>query len=384
MGWIRHEEGTRQQRIILGFLVASFFLALLFLQYEAAAVLSFAAAVFGLQGVYIKQAGKKLSYNNVFMRERVLNGGNSEWQMEFENSGLPIWGGKLKIWFQDAVQPLGSPVDRYGELIEVDVPFTIGFREKIVVKVPIQGRRRGLSRLKKMELNIPLPFGDGEVLLEYRDRLLQEQLVYPKLQNFPFHNKPSSRKAGEFNLNHTLFDDPFQPVGTRNYVSTDQFHHIHWKASARMQSYQTKVFTQVANESVLFAMNVASHYATIPNLEERIEELASYIESCYGAGIPYALAINVRSAGAVPYLYLPSGEGQKQRHKALELLSVLSKDHSTMPFNSMASHVERHNGLPSTVYALTDEPSEIQSITAKWSKRTQLAVLKSRKGSESA
>lgn len=384
MGWIRHEEGTRQQSIILGLLAVALFMAFVFLQYEAAAVLSFGTAVFGLQWAYSKQAGKKLAYHNVFMRQRVLNGGKSQWELEFENGGLPIWGGKLKIWFQDAVRPLDGYEERFGELIEVDVPFTIGFREKIIVKIPVTGHHRGLSRLKKMELDIPLLFGDGHMLLEYRDRLLQEKMVYPKLRNFSFHNKPSSQKAGYFNLNHTLFDDPFQPVGTREYLPTDQFHHIHWKASARMQSYQTKIFTQVANESVLFVMNVASHYATIPNLEERTEELASYIESCYRAGIPYALAVNVRAAGAVPYLYLLSGEGEKQRQKALELLSVLSKDQSTMPFNAMASHLERHDGLPSTAYVLTDEKTDIRNINAKWGKRTQLAVLESRKGRGSA
>lgn len=380
MGWLRHEEGTRQHSIILGLLAVALFMAFVFLQYEAAAVLSFGTAVFGLQWAYIKQAGKKLTYNNVFLRQRVLNGGESQWELEFENGGLPIWGGKLKIWFQDAVQPLNAHEERFGELIEVDVPFTIGFREKMMVKIPVTGHRRGLSKLKKMELDIPLPFGDGHVQLEYQGRLLQEKLVYPKLRNFPFQNKPSSQKAGHFNLNHTLFDDPFQPVGTREYLPTDQFHHIHWKASARMQSYQTKIFTQVANESVLFAMNVASHYATIPNLEDRTEEMASYIESCYRAGIPYALAVNVRAAGAVPYLYLPSGEGQKQRLKALELLSVLSKDHSTMPFNAMARHLERHAGLPSTTYVLIDEKDDILTILAKWGKRTQLAVLESHQG----
>ncbi|MDN3450230.1 DUF58 domain-containing protein [Planococcus sp. APC 3906] len=384
MGWIRHEEGTRQQSIILGVLAVALFMAFVFLQYEAAAVLSFGTAVFGLQWAYIKQAGKKLAYHNVFVRRRILYGGESEWELEFENGGLPIWGGTLKVWFQDAVQPMDSHNEQFGELVEVDVPFTIGFKEKMIVKIPVIGHHRGLARLKKMELDIPLPFGDGHVLLEYQDRLLQEQMVYPKLRNFPFNNRPSSQKAGYFNLNHTLFDDPFQPVGTREYLPTDQFHHIHWKASARMQSYQTKIFTQVANESVLFAVNVASHYATIPNLEERAEELASYIESCYRAGIPYALAVNVRAAGAVPYLYLPSGEGQKQRQKALELLSVLSKDHSTMPFNAMANHLERHDGLPSTAYVLTDEKADIANITAKWGKRTQLAVLKSRQGREPA
>ncbi len=384
MQWIRREEGTEQQNIILGILGISFFIAWIFLMYEAAAVLSFAAAIFTLQWIYGKRVGNNLVYHNVTMRHRILYGGESQWTLEFENKGLPIWGGNLKIEFQDAVNPIEGRVEAFGDVIELDIPFSIGFKEKVNVKVPLQGKRRGLARLKKMEVSIPLPFGGGEIVLDYRDRLLQEQLVYPKLKNFLFVYKPSSRKSGQFVLNHTLFDDPFQPVGTREYVSTDQFHHIHWKASARMQSYQTKIFAQVANESVSFLLNVASHYGTIVNLENRIEEVASYIERCYQAEIPFALAVNVRSAGAVPYLYLPTGEGQKQRQKALELLSVFSKDHSTMPFIAMANHFERHMGLTSTTYVLNDDQADTISLEAKWSKRTQLAILGSRQGSEEA
>lgn len=384
MQWIRREEGTRQQSIILGVLAIAFFIAWMFLLFEAAAALSFASAIFIMQWIYGKQVGNKLAYQNNQVRQRILHGGESHWSLEFENDGLPILGGKLKIEFQDAVKPLEGQVEAFGEVIEMDLPFSIGFKEKIIVKVPLQGQHRGLARLKKMEVYIPLPFGGGEIVLEYRDRLLQEQLVYPKLLNFFFVNKPSSQKSGQFVLNHTLFDDPFQPVGTRQYVSTDQFHHIHWKASARMQSYQTKIFAQVANESVSFILNVASHYGTIVNLESRIEEVASYIESCYQAEIPYALAVNVRSAGAVPYLYLPIGEGQKQRQKALELLSVFSKNHSTMPFITMANHFERHMGLTSTTYVLSDEHADTRKLSANWGKRTQLAILGSRVRSEDA
>lgn len=382
MQWIRREEGTRQQSIILGLLAIAFFIAWMFLLYEAAAVLSFAAAIFIMQWIYGKRVGNKLAYQNNHVRQRILHGGESNWSLEFENGGLPIWGAKLKIEFQDAVTPLEGKVEAYGEVVEMAIPFSIGFKEKIIVKVPLQGQHRGLARLKKMEVCLPLPFGGGEIVLEYRDRLLQEQLVYPKLLNFFFVNKPSSQKSGQFVLNHTLFDDPFQPIGTRQYVSTDQFHHIHWKASARMQSYQTKIFAQVANESVSFILNVASHYGTIVNLESRIEEVASYIESCYQAEIPYTLAINVRSSGAVPYLYLPIGEGQKQRQKALELLSLFSKNHSTMPFIAMASHFERHMGLTSTTYVLSDEQIDTRRLAATWGKRTQLAILGSRLRSE--
>ncbi len=382
MQWIRREEGTRQQSIILGVLAIAFFIAWMFLLFEAAAALSFAAAIFIMQWIYGKRVGHKLAYQNNQVRQRILHGGESKWSLEFENDGLPIFGGKLKIEFQDAVKPLEGQVEAFGEVVEMDIPFSIGFKEKIIVKVPLQGQHRGLARLKKMEVCIPLPFGGGEIVLEYRDRLLQEQLVYPKLLNFFFVNKPSSQKSGQFVLNHTLFDDPFQPVGTRQYVSTDQFHHIHWKASARMQSYQTKIFAQVANESVSFILNIASHYGTIVNLESRIEEVASYIESCYQAEIPYALAVNVRSAGAVPYLYLPIGEGQKQRQKALELLSLFSKNHSTMPFITMANHFERHMGLTSTTYVLSDEQADTRRLAANWGKRTQLAILGSRVRSE--
>src|SRR5690606_19496429 len=127
--------------------------------------------------------------------------------------------------------------------------------------IPVTGNRRGLARLKKMELSVPHPFGEGTVVLEYKPMILQELLVYPKLQKAFFHYSPSRQKPGQFNLKNSLFDDSFQPIGTRDYVPTDSFNTIHWKASARMQSYQTKVFDQVANESVLFALNVADHYA---------------------------------------------------------------------------------------------------------------------------
>lgn len=380
MNWIRHDYGIKNTKLALSFLIVLFFMTMVFLQFPAAALTAFIAVIVILQVAYFAKVGDKLVFKNNKNRKRVLNGGDSDWELAFENNGLPIWGGNLKIWFIDTVLPVGLEAGNYTELVEVDIPFTVGYKETIVLKVPISGNRRGLSRIKKMELSIPHPFGQGSLLLEYGAMVLQEHLVYPKLRKDQFRYAPSKQKPGQFNLRHSLFEDPFQPIGTREYVSTDQFNQIHWKASARLGTYQTKVFNHVANEAMLFVLNVADRYASISNLEERIEELASYIENCHSEGVPYAIAINVRSAGKMPYLYLPSGEGSRQRQNALELLSIISKNNSTMPFTSMIAHLDLHTELPYTTYLLTDSIEGLRSYIPKWSRKTELKILRNDEG----
>lgn len=379
MVWRRHDFDTKNMKWILGFLLVLLAMAMAFLQFPAAAVIVFIMAVIGLQMRYFHQVGKNLTFRNDHFHRRVLYGGDSYWKLIFKNEGLPIWGGHLKIWFHDVVEPRGMEFSSYGDLVEMDVPFTIGSNQTIDIEVPLTGKRRGVSHIKKMEVFIPHPFGDGSMTLEYEPKILQEQLVFPKLQKYPFRYAPSRHKPGQFNLQHSLFDDAFQPVGTRDYVSTDQFNQIHWKASVRMQNYQTKIFSQVANESMLFALNVSALYGTIHDLEERIEELASYIENCFRTGVPYAVAVNIRSAGKTPYLYLASGQGQKQRQQALELLAVISKNSSTLPYRSMLGHLDLHIELPYTTYLLTNEPQEAMRFITKWSSQTELMVMAGKK-----
>ncbi|AIY06021.1 hypothetical protein Plano_2056 [Planococcus sp. PAMC 21323] len=379
MIWMRHDDDFKNLKWVLGFLLVLFFMAMVFLQFTAAVVIIFVASIVGGQLFYLKNVGSKLVFQNIRMRKRVLYDGESAWQFTFKNDGLPIWGGQLKIWFYDAVEPIEQPRISSGELIELSLPFTIGHNETIEIEVPVRGKKRGISRITKMEVLIPQPFGEGSVTLEYLPRIAHEQLVFPKIEKHPFSYKPSPQKPGEFNLKHSLFDDAFQPIGTRDYVSTDQFNQIHWKASVRMQNYQTKIFSQVANETMLFALNISAYYGTIHNLEERIEELASYIEDCFKAGIPYAVAVNIRSAGKMPYLYLSAGQGQKQRQQALELLSVISKNNATLSYNTMLGHLDIHSELPYTTYLLTDKPEDSLRFINMWARQTQLTVLPGRK-----
>lgn len=121
MTWIRHDYNAKNTKWLLGFLMVLFFMAMVFLQFAAAAVTAFIAAIAGLQWLYFAKAGERLQFKNEKSRKRVLNGGDSAWELVFENKGLPIWGGALKIWFQDSVEPKGQNLKNYSDMIELDI-----------------------------------------------------------------------------------------------------------------------------------------------------------------------------------------------------------------------------------------------------------------------
>lgn len=374
MIWQREYYGATKSNWVLTIIFLSFTMSIILVQYVAAGVFCFLGVITLLQIYYFKKVGQTLTLLNNKKRSRLLKGGQSNWELTFENKGLPIWNGQLRIYFQDAVKPLVNLQVGHSQLIEIVVPLTIGRNEVVTVKIPIEGQKRGLSRLKQLELTVPHLFGEGSVLLVHKPLLLMEQMVYPRMYPLKNMRKASPLKPGDSEYKHSLFQDLFSPVGTRDYQPADQFHHIHWKASARMQKLQTKVFTQVANESALLVLNVVNRYSIISDLEERIEEIASFVDYYYREGVPFALAVNVRSFGVTPYLYLPLGDGQKQRQKAMELLSILSKNDNTMPFTRMLSHMDMHENLPVSVVIFTHDAKEMASYVAKWSKDIHVKV----------
>ncbi len=375
MIWKRQYLGATNNNLVIKILALFLIISLIFTEYIPAGIFGFLGTIAVLQSIYFKKVGQNLTFDNDKKRGRMLQGGHSAWELTFENKGLPIWNGQLRLQFQDAVIPRYQEIERYSQFIEIVVPFTIGANERVTVKIPIEANKRGFSRLKQMGLTIPHLFGEGSVELLYQPMLRKEQIVYPIIQQIKGLRHPSALKPGAYEYKHSIFQDVFSPVGTRDYVPSDQFHHIHWKASARMQKLQTKVFTQVANESVLLIFNVAHHYSIISDLEEKIEMIASYADYFFKEGIPYALAVNVRSYGRSPYLFLPTGDGQAHRQKTMELLSVLSKNDLTMPFKRMVTHIDMHETLPMAVIIFTHDEKEITPVVAKWKLQVHVDVI---------
>ncbi|WP_240793381.1 DUF58 domain-containing protein [Psychrobacillus vulpis] len=372
MTWSRQDFGIKNTKIYVQLLCFSFFISILLKQYLFVSVISFLLIIGLLQVYYYHRVGERLELVNEKRRVRLMKGTTNYLELTFQNKGLPIWNSSVIISFQTSIAPQGDTTNMTSGLHEVKIPLSIGYKKRITVKVPIEGVHRGISRIKQLEVIIPHPFAEGSIVLNYTPLILMDAIVFPTLHKIDEGFIPSKFKQGILELNASLFEDPFFPIGTREYVPGDQFHHIHWKASAKMSNLQTKVFTKTANVSVLFVLNVVEKYGVVSDFEEKIEWLASHIEICNQQDIPFSLAINIRAFGKIPFVFLPTGSGDAHRIKAFEILSVLSNNDTLIPFEKIISYIDTHEELPVAVYIMSHQLERFFPLFMNWERRTNV------------
>lgn len=378
MNWIRKDFGLQHMKNYMQILVFSLILSFLFKQFLLFSIFSFLLIIVLLNMYYFRQVGKKLELVNEKKRIRLLKNTTSHLELTFQNKGIPIWNATLLISFQTCIAPNEISYTTSAGFHEVKLPFSIGYKKQVTVKIPVEGVNRGLARMKQIELQIPHPLTDGSIILDFKPMILIDAIVYPQIHKLDDNLTPSRLKEGYLQLNSSLYDDPFFPVGTREYIPGDQFHHIHWKASARTQQLQTKVFTKVANVSVLFVVNVKKKYGVVGDFEEKIEWLASQMEVCYKKDIPYSFAINIRTFGKFPLVYLPLGSGDAHRKQGLELLAILSRSDNLIPFEKVLAYIDSSVELPVAVSVMTHEIEQYAPILSRLEQRTNVLYETSR------
>lgn len=349
MAWTRY---LFTERKIAAIQISSIILILLSF-YMAEKFLFFAGAIaflaITLNQVYEKHAGEGLEVEMVRMRNRYFSGERGEWEMVFKNSGWPILNGEVKLIFDNAVEPIHAGKTTGKTLNEVSVPFSIMKGESKKLSIPYITKKRGLSKIRRLELTFPNLFGFGSTLLEYKYPLPQEALVYPKRMEVAGKQDILTDRPGTQAAAFSLYEDLLSPAGTRDYIIQDGFKRIHWKASARTGKLQTKLFDRVSEKGLVISLNVTEGHSSSPQFEELLESAADLAYSACSRNIPVSLCMNIRNAGDVPFYYVPPGEGREQLQKIYELLALASSDHATLPYERMLSYMERHFHLMPTL-----------------------------------
>lgn len=375
MTWKRNDGNFYYIRTYRNILLTLAIFLFFFEQHVLFVIITFLLCFVFIQMLYFQKVGNGLTLVNEKKRVRLIKGKTSYFELTFKNKGLPIWNGTITLVFQGSVAPVGEVNNSSPGFFEVNVPLSIGYNKTVTIQVPIVGVQRGLSKFSGIEINIPHPLTEGSIILNYQPYILMEAIVYPTIYSINEEFIPTRLKSGERELNSSLFVDPFFPVGTREYEQGDQFNHIHWKASARTQQLQTKVFTKVANVSVLFLVNLADGYRMVPDFEEKIEWLASNVEACYKANVPFGFGINIRSSGTRPFVFVPLGSGERHRLNALELLSVLSVANITIPFESLIKYIDSHEEIPVSVRVFSHNIEKYHSILIPWEQKAKVTYL---------
>jgi uncharacterized protein (DUF58 family) len=224
----------------------------------------------------------------------------------------------------------------------MSIPISIYKRQTKQIIIPFIAKSRGIARIRKLEFHVPSPLGWGETILESKNLVLQQAVVYPKPILVKGLKEQLSNLQGKSVVPFSVFEDRLGPLGTRDYFPSDSFSQIHWKASARKQTLQTKIYEKISEKGLHLSLNISNGHSITGELEELISSFTEIAYFAFKRQIPYSLCINVRSMGSTPFLYLPKGEGTEHLQKVLELLASISTQNTSLPYELMLAFYIKH------------------------------------------
>jgi uncharacterized protein (DUF58 family) len=134
--------------------------------------------------------------------------------------------------------------------------FAVRWYERVTRHYRIRCTRRGFY-----------PFGpavlqSGDVWGLFRRSANRDHLdwliVYPQVLPLEALGFPAKEPFGEIKTAWRLHQDPSRAVGIRDHRPEDSLRHVHWKATARRQDLQVKVFEPTTSHNLVVMLNVAT------------------------------------------------------------------------------------------------------------------------------
>ena len=187
-------------------------------------------------------------------------------------------------------------------------------------------------------------------------------IVYPKLFSLTELGLPSQQPLGEAKATQRIFEDPTRTIGIREYTPNDPLKYIHWKASARHQQLQTKVFEPTTTLQVILFLGIDSfennwQASGDDAFELAVSTVASLADHLIRRRNPVGLFVNTRLVtSGQPVRMLPSS----RLDQLLNILEALAK---TLPlssgsFEEFLSAKRRDLPLGATLVFVVFQPSE--------------------------
>ena len=124
---------------------------------------------------------------------------------------------------------------------------SLRFYERVRKHYRVRAKKRGALEFGPVELSSGDLFG-LELRRETREQF-DELIVYPKVVPVHALGLPAAHPFGDAKTQRRVTQDPLRVLGVRAYVAGDSPRWIHWKATARRGSLQTKMFEPGASRA---------------------------------------------------------------------------------------------------------------------------------------
>jgi len=197
---------------------------------------------------------------------------------------------------------------------------------KVSWKCRLHGEKRGYYRLGSLTATSGDIFG---FYPRWRQFASADHItVYPRIFPIERLEVPSLHPMGEARTNRRIFQDPTRPIGLRDYRPQDSLKHIHWKASARRQELQVKVFEPTTTLKISLFLAGDGYPPDGPRSEEEFElavsTAASIAHQLIDQGTPVGLISNGCQADSGQAIQIPPGGSRDQLMEILEALAKVT------------------------------------------------------------
>jgi len=329
---LRLDRSRESQFSDAWFLVAALFLGLGLVIHVSALVhvAVLMVTVVGLAWVWTTLSLWRMRFEHTFSERRAFVGETVTLRLRLENrKPLPVLWLRLTEYIPDALPLTGALVGPSHRPRQKRMHFVTVLRwfQRVDRPVTIECRKRGYYAFGPVEVEAGDPFGFFIV----RRRIMDEAwlIVYPRVEPLSALGLPAKNPLGDTKASLPLFEDPVRTVGVRDYQPQDDFRRVHWKASARRQHLQSKVYEHTHSHNVVVVLNVATlsppWAGVIPSLLERGVSVAASI-AYYAAEQRWP--VGLMANGVLPRsdqpLRVPPGRGHHQLTLIFETLAAVT------------------------------------------------------------
>ena len=179
----------------------------------------------------------------------------------------------------------------------------------------------------------PSHLGSGDLFGLFHCHETREQqdvlVVYPRLYSLEEMGLPTKEPFGDTRASLRIFQDPSRTIGVRDYDAADPLKRVHWKATARRQELQVRVYEPTTCLQLLICLNLVTlpyeWQGSNPELLEQAISVAASLAG-YGAGEKYQVGLIANGCWPLsdqPLKVLP-GRSPYQLTHILEALAAVS------------------------------------------------------------
>jgi uncharacterized protein (DUF58 family) len=193
--------------------------------------------------LWARYALENVEYSRQLSEDRVFCGDTVTMQIRLTNRKLlPLaWlevedslADRLHISERD-ITPSGVP-----GIAVLRMTTAMRWYERITWSLTVECPARGYFAIGPVTLRSSDAFGFFQQRQQIAD--ISRITVYPQIADLDRIAIPARHLFGEQQIHRPIITDPIRTIGIRDYRPEDSFRHIHWKATARAQRLQTKIF----------------------------------------------------------------------------------------------------------------------------------------------